>query len=48
MPNMFQKIVEFDDFDTEEMKTIERQPLKCSKKTLLSLEASKKKNKQAN
>jgi hypothetical protein len=33
------KIVELDDFDTEEMEVTERQPLKCLKKTLPSPEA---------
>ncbi len=41
------KIVELDDFDTEEIKVVERQPLKRLKKTLLSPEASKDNNKQA-
>jgi hypothetical protein len=41
------KIVELDDFEIEKIKVVERQPLKCLKKTLLSLEASKDNNKQA-
>ncbi len=45
-PQHVPKIVELDDFDTEKMKVAEIQPLKCLKKTLLSLEASKKNNKQ--
>jgi len=40
------EIVELDDFDTEKTKVVKRQPLKCLKKTLLLLEASKE-NKQA-
>jgi len=36
------KIVELDDFDTKETEVAERQPLKRLKKTLLSLEAVKK------
>jgi hypothetical protein len=36
------EIVELDDFDTEETKVAERQPLKCLKKTLLSPKASEK------
>jgi flagellar biosynthesis/type III secretory pathway chaperone len=40
------EIVELDDFDTEKTKVVKRQPLKRLKKTLLSLEACKKKNKQ--
>jgi hypothetical protein len=42
------KIVELDDFDIEETEVIERQPLKCSKKTLLSPEAYEEENKQVN
>jgi hypothetical protein len=42
------KIVELDDFDIEETEVIERQPLKRSKKTLLSLEAYEEENKQVN
>jgi hypothetical protein len=41
---MFQN--ELDDFDIEETKVLERQPLKRLKKTLLSFEAFEKKNKQ--
>jgi hypothetical protein len=41
------EIVELDDFDTKEMKVVEKQHLKPSNKTLLSLEAFEKKNKQA-
>jgi hypothetical protein len=41
------KIVELDDFDTEETKVVKRQPLKRLKKTLLSPETSKEENKQA-
>jgi len=37
----------FNDFNTEEIKVVERQPLKRLKKTLLSPEASKNNNKQA-
>jgi len=33
------KIVEFNDFDTKKTKVTEIQPLKCLKKTLLSLKA---------
>jgi hypothetical protein len=40
------KIVELDDFDIEKTKVAERQPLKCFKITLLSLEASKKRKKK--
>jgi hypothetical protein len=40
------EIVELD-FNIEEMKVEKRQPLKCFKKTLLSLEASEKNNKKA-
>jgi len=40
------EIVELDDFDTEETKVAERQPLKRLKKTLLSPKASEEKNKQ--
>jgi hypothetical protein len=43
---MFLKIVKLDDFDTEETEVTEKKPLKCLKKTLLSLETSEKKNKQ--
>jgi hypothetical protein len=41
------EIVKLDDFDIEEMKITERQPLKCLKKTLLSPKTSKEENKQA-
>ncbi len=40
------EIVKLNDFDIEETKVAKRQPLKRLKKTLLSLEASEKKNKQ--
>ncbi len=41
------EIVELDDFNIEETKVEKTQPLKCLKKTLLSLEAYEKKNKKA-
>jgi hypothetical protein len=40
------EIVELDDFDTEETKVAERQPLKRLKKTLLLLEAFEEENDQ--
>jgi hypothetical protein len=36
------EIAKLDDFDTEEIEVIERQPLKCLKKSLLLLENQKK------
>jgi len=42
------KIVELDDFNIEETEVIKRQPLKHSKKTLLSPEAYEEENKQGN
>ncbi len=42
------EIVELDDFDIKKMKVAKRQPLKCLKKTLLSLKAYEEENKQAN
>jgi hypothetical protein len=40
------EIVELDDFDDEETKVAERQPLKCFKKTLLLPDAYEEENKQ--
>jgi hypothetical protein len=40
------EIVEFDDFDIEEIEVAKRQPLKCLKKTLFSPEAIEEENKQ--
>jgi hypothetical protein len=42
------EIVELDDFDTEETKVAEKQPLKRLKKTLLSPKAYEEENKQTN
>jgi hypothetical protein len=40
------EIVELDDFDTKETKVAKRQPWKCLKKTLFSLEVTEEENKQ--
>ncbi len=42
------EIAKLDDFDTEEIEVIERQPLKCLKKSLLLLETSEEESKQGN